>query len=90
MKLLRVASFFVAAIAIALAPALTTICREAFPAEAARRAALDACAQADFGFDRLMAVARAQCYSRQLPASALPEIVPRRVEIAAAPMQPLF
>jgi len=84
MRALSVAGFLVAAALLALLPAVSTIYREAYPAEAARRAALAACAQADPGFDRLIARQRASCYARQLPAPATREAVPRSEELAEA------
>jgi hypothetical protein len=81
MKCLSVASLLLASVALALAPAITTIYREAFPSELVKRAALTACAQADSGFDRLIAVERAKCYARQLQTVPAPEPVPRSQEI---------
>jgi len=90
MRAVSIASFLLASLAVALAPAVMTVYREAFPAEAAKRAALAACARADPGFDRLIASDRAQCYARRLPAAETPQPVPRRGEIASAAMHPLF
>jgi hypothetical protein len=82
MKALSIAAFLVGAVLLALAPAASTIYREAYPVEPVKRAALAACAGADQGFDRLIAGQRAQCYARQLQAPETPEMVPRSVEIA--------
>jgi hypothetical protein len=83
MKALSIAGFAVAAILVAMAPALTAIYREAYPAEAGKREALAACAVADPGFNRLFAKARARCYSRLLPApQEPPPLVPREQLVA--------
>jgi len=71
-------------VALALTPAISTIYREAFPAEPVKRAALAACAQADPGFHRLIAGDRARCYARQLQLPPPPDPVPRSEEIAGA------
>jgi hypothetical protein len=81
MKGLSVAASLLAAVALALMPAVSTIYREAFPAEATKRAALAACVQADSGFRRLIAVERAKCYARQWQAPPQFDMVPRREEI---------
>jgi hypothetical protein len=83
MKGLFIAGLVAAAIMLALAPALTTIYREAYPADALRREALATCAHDERGFNRLFAGERARCYARILrapPADAPP--VPRRVQVA--------
>ena len=84
MKGLSIAAILLASVALPLAPAVTTIYREAFPAEPAKRAALAACAQADPGFRRLIAEQRAQCYVRQLQAPEMPLPVPQTLEIATS------
>ena len=84
MKGLSIATVLFAAIALALTPTISTIYREAFPAEPTKRAALATCAQADPGFRRLIAEQRAQCYARQLQAPAPPAPVPHRHDIAAS------
>jgi hypothetical protein len=84
MKALSVAAFLLASVALALAPAFSMIYREAYPVEAGKRAALAACAEADGGFDRLIADQRAQCYARQLQAPERPEEVPRSEQLARA------
>jgi hypothetical protein len=82
MKGFAITASLLGSAALALAPAISTICREAFPAEPAKRAALAACAQEDPGFHRLIAGDRARCYARQLQAPAPPDPVPRSEEIA--------
>jgi hypothetical protein len=82
MKALSVAAVLLASVALALAPAVRAIYREAYPVEAAKRAALAACVTADPSFDRLIAGQRAQCYARQLQAPEKPEMVPRSLQIA--------
>jgi hypothetical protein len=83
MKGLSIAGFIVAAILLALAPAASTIYREAYPDEAEKRAALAACAQDDPGFNRLFAGERARCYARVLQRPPSPTApVPRSVELA--------
>jgi hypothetical protein len=82
MKGWSIAGLLLASVALALTPAISTIYREAFPAEPIKRAALAACTQADAGFRRLIADDRAKCYARQLPAPPPPlEMVPRSEEI---------
>jgi hypothetical protein len=84
MKGLSIAGFVVAAILLALAPSLTMIYREAYPAELAKREALAACARGEPGFNRLLAEERARCYAGlpQAPPEVAP-IVPRQEQIAA-------
>jgi hypothetical protein len=82
MKGLAIAASLLGSVALALAPAISTICREAFPGEPGKRAALAACAQADPGFHRLIAGDRARCYARHLQAPPPPDPVPRSEEIA--------
>ena len=85
MKGLSIAGFMLAATVLAVTPALTTIYREAYPAEAARRAALAGCGQLDPGFNRLIASERAQCYAHFLQAAPdKPPMVPRHRQIVAA------
>jgi hypothetical protein len=84
MKGLSIAAVLFASVALALAPTVSTVYREAFPAEPAKRAALAACAQVDPGFHRLIAGERAKCYARQLQGPTPPAPVPRRGDIAAA------
>jgi hypothetical protein len=81
MKGFSVAACLLASVALALAPAVSTIYRQAFPAEPVKRAALAACAQADPGFHRLIAGQRAKCYARQLQAQPPLDMVPRSEEI---------
>jgi len=81
MKEFVIAASLLGSMALALTPAVSTICREAFPAEPVKRAALAACAQTDPGFHRLMAEDRAKCYARQLQAAPQPDPVPRSLEI---------
>jgi hypothetical protein len=83
-KTLSIAGFVVAAVLSALAPALATIYREAYPAEPAKREALSACARLDPGFNRLFAGERALCYQRLMPPREEPVLLPRRLEVAAA------
>ena len=80
MKGWSIAASLFASIALALMPSVSTIYREAFPAEPVKRAALAACAQADAGFHRLIAGDRAKCYARQLPPPPL-DMPPRSEEI---------
>ena len=82
MKGLAIAASLLGSVVLALTPAISTIYREAFPAEPDKRAALAACAQEDPGFHRLIAGERARCYARQLQAPAAPVPVPRSHEIA--------
>jgi len=84
MKALSIPAFLIAAIALALVPAVSTIYGEAYPAEAAKRAALAVCAQSDPGFDRFYAGQRAQCYARQLSAPRVAPAVPRREQLVEA------
>jgi len=83
MKGLSIAAFLIAAILLALAPAASTIYRDAYPVEAAKRAALAACGRDDPGFSRLLAGERARCYARLLqPAPEDSPVVPRREQVA--------
>jgi hypothetical protein len=82
MKALSVAAFLLASVALALTPAVSMIYREAYPIEPVKRAALAACAEADRGFDRLIAGQRAQCYARRLQAPETPEAVPPSEQLA--------
>jgi len=84
MKGLSIAAALLVSVALALAPTISTVYREAFPAEPTKRAALAACAQADPGFNRLIAGERAKCYARQLQAPPPLDPVPRRDDIAAS------
>jgi hypothetical protein len=89
MRALSLGGFAIAAVGLALTPAASTIYHDAFPAEAAHRAALGACAQLDPGFNRLIAAERAECYAYFL--QSVPEkapMVPRRREIAASGTPP--
>ena len=56
MKALSIGGFAIVAVGLALAPAVSTIYREAFPTEATRRAALAACARLDPDFQVLTGV----------------------------------
>ena len=82
MKVLSIAAILLASVTLALMPAVSTIYREAFPAEPTKRTALSACAEADPGFHRLIAEQRAQCYAQQLQAPEAPLPAPRALEIA--------
>jgi hypothetical protein len=89
MKALSIGGFAIVAVGLALAPAASTIYREAFPAEATHRAALAACARLDPGFNRLIAAQRAECYAHFLqPAPEKAPTVPRRHEIAVSGTPP--
>jgi hypothetical protein len=85
MKTLVALGLMVAAILLALAPAVSTIYSEAYPAEPVKRSALAACARDEPDFNRLFADERARCYQR-FRQSAPPEtpLVPRRLQLAAA------
>jgi hypothetical protein len=65
-KALSIAGFIIVANLLALFPAASTIYREAYPAEAVKRAALAVCAHDDPGFSPLFANERARCYARTL------------------------
>jgi hypothetical protein len=83
MKVLSIAAILLASVTLALVPGLSSVYREAFPAEPTKRAALSACAEADPGFHRLIAEQRVRCYVQQLQAPQAPLPVPRALEIAA-------
>ena len=89
MKLLTITAIATAALLLALAPVVSTIYGEAYPGDGAKRAALDACALADPGFNRLNAGERARCYARvlQTPPADSPQ-APRREEIAESGFEP--
>jgi hypothetical protein len=65
-KALLIAGVIIVANLLALFPAVSTIYREAYPAEAVKRAALAVCAHDDPGFNPLFASERAYCYARTL------------------------
>lgn len=90
MKGLSIAASLLAAVVLALTPTVSTIYREAFPAEPTKRAALAACAQANPGFRRLIADQRAKCYARQYQTTPPVDPVPRREQLAGSGMAKLF
>jgi len=65
-KALSIAGIIIVANLLALFPAVSTIYREAYPADAVKRAALAVCAHDDPGFNPLFANERAHCYARTL------------------------
>jgi len=82
-KFLSIAAIAVTGLVLALAPAASTIYREAFPQDSVRRAALAACASSDPGFSRLTAADRAACYARLLhPPQVDSPLQPRHQELA--------
>jgi hypothetical protein len=89
MKFLTVTAVVTAALLLALAPVVSAVYGEAYPSDGTQRAALNACAAADPGFNRLNAGARARCYARLLQAPAAPApLLPRREEIAESGFAP--
>jgi hypothetical protein len=84
MKAVAFPAFLLAASVLALAPAISAVYGEAYPAEAAKRAALAVCARSDPGFDRFYAGQRAQCYARQLSPPPIAPAVPRRQQLVEA------
>jgi hypothetical protein len=85
MKALIALGLVAAAIMLALAPAISTIYSEAYPAERVKRSALAACARDEPDFNRLFADERARCYQRfrQVAPPETP-LVPRRLQLAGA------
>jgi hypothetical protein len=85
MKALVALGLVTGSLLLALAPAISTIYCEAYPAEPAKRSALAACARDEPDFNRLFADERARCYQRfrQSPPPETP-LVPRRLQLAAA------
>lgn len=62
--MLAVIGFVIGVVALALIPVAGIFWGDAFPGDARQRMALEACAQADPGFNRLVAAARRACYDR--------------------------
>ena len=82
MKFLTITAVVIAALLLALAPVVSAVYGETYPGDGTQRAALNACAAADPGFNRLNAGERAWCYARLLRAPPAPApLLPRREEI---------